>query len=86
MNLEKIRRKIDVIDRKILFLLARRRNLAQKTIIVKRKNNLPVKDAAREKAIIDTLTEKAERCGLDKKFVARLFRTIVSESRRRQKI
>lgn len=85
MNLEKIRRKIDVIDQKILILLARRRNLAQKTAVIKRKNNFPVKDPAREKAIIDTLTEKAERCGLEGKFIARLFQMIIRESRRRQK-
>ncbi len=58
-KIEKFRKKIDRIDRQLVFLLLARRELAQKIGIIKQKDSIPVKDSDRETAIIHRIQQLA---------------------------
>lgn len=86
MKLEEIRGKIDNIDSEILHLLSIRFYLAKKANKVKSKLKLPIIDLSREKEIIKKLEDKSKDFNLSAKFVLSIFKEIISESKRLQKI
>ncbi len=80
MSLENWRNKIDEIDAELLSLLNRRAKYALKIGEVKRLQQLPVFDPAREEAILNRLSELNEG-PLSHQSVIRLFERIIDESR-----
>jgi prephenate dehydratase len=82
-SLEDLRRKINVIDREILYLLARRITLSDQAARFKDVNN--IRDAVREKEILNRLMEEATGRGVDPSFVNILFKTILDYSVARQR-
>jgi len=83
MTLEEIRIKINKIDTQILEKLNQRMYLSLQT----RKFKTKIKDSNRESQVLDQIKHKAK--GFDfvrKKFAEKIFKKIIHESRRIQKI
>ena len=79
------RRRIDEIDLKIVELLNRRAQVVEQIAHCKRRSRMSVTDAARERAVIKRVGTNNPG-PLDSEAVARIFRTILQESRRFQKL
>lgn len=79
--LNAIRRDIDRINRGLLALLNRRSKLANRIGKIKAASGLPVRDPARERAILDSLVA-ANPGPLDARAVRTLFAAIIRETRR----
>ncbi|MEK9175383.1 MAG: chorismate mutase [Patescibacteria group bacterium] len=84
MELEEIRKKLDTIDENILNLIAERIFYAPQIAEYKKKNNLPIYDAKREKQIIESKKMLAEKLGIDGEFVEKIFTILMEASRKEQ--
>lgn len=82
--MHELRRQIDDINHQLLILLAKRRALVLKIAEAKKALKLPVRDKAREKAMLDRVLKDAETLGLPPDSTAAVFKTIFKESRRLQ--
>jgi chorismate mutase len=78
MPIEHYRDKIDEVDGKIVELLEKRVDLAKKIGVVKRKQGLPVSDAARENSVLSRVTGMTK---LNKGFVRKIFEEIITYCR-----
>ncbi len=81
MRLEEIRKNIDEIDAQLIELIKRRLACSKQVAEFKHDNNMQVFDAAREKAILAALGEKA---GDDRQAVELIWQTLMEQSRARQ--
>lgn len=79
---EEIRNKIDETDKRLLNILEKRFELSREMAMYKLVNNLPVKDNKRERQIIN---DRIDSSVLDKKFLKKIFREILRESKKIQK-
>ncbi len=79
-NFDKLRRKIDSLDKKILDLLAERGEIALEIRELKEENSLGVYDPVREK-LIEKKLEKLNKGPLSDEAVLRIFREIISACR-----
>lgn len=84
-KLEKLRKKIDKLDEKLLKLLARRLFLSKKIGEIKKDKNLKIKQIEREKEITKRMLNFGKKFGIKKKFVLSLIRLLLEESRELQK-
>lgn len=84
--IDKRRKSINEIDEEILELLSKRNNLAKQIGNVKKSLEMPVFDKKREEEIMKKISKRAERLGLDKKFVKEVFRNIFKNSKASQKL
>lgn len=75
-----LRDKITALDKQLLELVAKRRELSTDVINTKIKANLPVRDTTREQALIKTLIEQGKRYHLDEIFIKRLYQIIIEDS------
>jgi chorismate mutase/prephenate dehydratase len=75
-----LRRKIDLIDRKILDLLDQRRRIAEKIIKMKIKSGLKVTDRKRENEIIKNLMKRTKNKIL-RKYVPSIYKIIFKISK-----
>lgn len=78
------RNAIEVVDRRIVALLAQRIALGLRAAAAKRSAGLPLKDKAREAEVIERALAEARSHGLAEKAVKRIFEHIVDMSRRAQ--
>jgi len=81
MDIEYWRNEIDELDEELLRLLNMRARLALKIGELKKAAGLPICDPERERAVLQKL-QLANGGPLDPGAVAKLFRRIISESRR----
>jgi len=72
-ELEKLRKEIDLIDKKIIALIEKRVDAARKIGAVKNGKGLPVSDPEREKEVLD----KVAKSKLDKDFVKNIYKSII---------
>jgi chorismate mutase / prephenate dehydratase len=79
------RRRIDEIDLKILELLNRRAQVVEQIAHCKRRSRMSVTDESRERTVLKRVGTNNPG-PLDSEAVARIFRTILQESRRFQKL
>lgn len=79
--LEPLRDEIDRIDRQVVELLARRKQVIQKVTEVKQEHDLPTHHPAREENLITARRHQAVQAGLDPDYVEELFRTVLRHSR-----
>ncbi len=79
-DLEKIRTKIDKIDFTLISLVGKRFELSEKIALIKQKNGISVRNAKREKNALTDRVSWAQKEGVDKKFINRLFKVIFSQS------
>jgi chorismate mutase len=84
-TIEKKRKKIDKLDKKILLNLAERISIAKDIADYKIKNDIPVYQKEREKEILQKLTKLGKENDLRDKFIDDIFNRIIKESRLVQK-
>lgn len=85
MDIDDIRKRIDLLDDVLLRIFNERARLALEIGLLKKEQRLPVFDPAREKRIFARM--KGENPGpLDDGAVVRLFERVVDESRRLERI
>jgi chorismate mutase len=78
------RNAIEVVDRRIVALLAQRIELALRAAKAKEAAGLPLVDGAREAEVISRVTFEGRRHGLSSAGVEQIFERIVAMSRRAQ--
>jgi chorismate mutase len=81
-DLSKFRKEIDKLDKELIEIIKQRLIICKKLGDFKMKNGLRVRDRKREKQII---ADKIEKSSLDSRFIKKLFKLIMKESRRLQK-
>jgi chorismate mutase len=85
VDIDEIRKRIDLLDDVLLRIFNERARLALEIGHAKKKLNLPVFDPAREKRIFNRM--KADNPGpLDNDAIIRMFERVVDESRRLERI
>lgn len=84
LGVGRMRKAVDVIDREIVRLLAKRRDLALAIGRVKAARGLPVQAPDREAELLAVIREEALLQGLDQQHVQRLFEEVLAESRSAQ--
>jgi chorismate mutase len=77
---EKSRKAIEIFDEKMLEIVALRMDEVEVIGAHKKKNGLPVKDALRERKILNNLVKKGSEFGLQKDFVKSLYSVIIDHS------
>lgn len=80
-ELETLRRKLDIIDQKIVSLLAKRQAEVERVVKLKKTHNLPVYHPAREENLISHLRNQGAEAGLDSDYIEELYRRILRQSR-----
>lgn len=84
MDLESLRKQIDLLDENLLQLLKKRFSLTHQVGKLKKQRKLPIEDAKREEEILSRLLSKAETFGLGGGFIKSLFKQILEESKKEQ--
>jgi chorismate mutase len=77
-ELEQYRKQIDQIDELILKALSERVKICRAIGLVKKKRDMPVRDASRENEIYGNAKEKSIEFGLDPLQVEAVYREIVN--------
>jgi 3-deoxy-7-phosphoheptulonate synthase len=85
LGIGRMRGAIDLVDRDIVRMLARRRKLTSKIGEVKADRGMPVYAPTREGELLGMIREEAELLGLDKEYVSGLFNEILEDSRAAQR-
>jgi chorismate mutase len=85
MDIEKIREKIDAIDKEILDLLKERFSFMPEIAKYKQGEEIEIEDKTQEGKVISRALVRAGVRGLDSSFVRGLFEDIIKESKRLQK-
>ena len=85
MKLENIRKELDIIDAKLIKLLAKRQAYMPFVGKYKKENNLPFNQPEREKEILKSKGKMAKDLGLDPNFVEKVFLLIFKNSKEIQK-
>ena len=75
-NMADLRQSMDDLDRVILSALGERARLSREIVGAKSEAASPLRDEARETALLDHRSAYGERLGLDPVFVRRLYREI----------
>jgi 3-deoxy-7-phosphoheptulonate synthase len=85
LGIVRLRADIDLVDREIVRLLARRVKRAVEIAHIKVEESIPLRSPDREVDLLADVREEAERLGLDPKVVHRLFEEILEYSRFEQR-
>lgn len=83
-SLPLLRSAIDVLDREMLQLMARRMALVAEVAAFKRLRGLPVRDPDREREILDDRCQRADALGLPRGEIESVFRLVLRASRDHQ--
>lgn len=75
-ELEIWRKQIDIIDEKILRLLAKRVKVIKKIGLYKSRHNLPVLDQARWNQVLNSNLKKAQSLNLSRNFIRKILNII----------
>ena len=84
LGVNRIRMNIDMIDRDLVRLLARRHHLAMQVGRIKAERGMPVQIPEREEELLGIIREEAEVVGSDPDQVERIFVLILEQSRNAQ--
>jgi len=82
--IDKSRESINEIDEEILKLLSKRKDLVKEIGKLKNSLDIPIFDKKREEEILDKISQKAKKHGLNKEFTEEIFRAIFKNSRTSQ--
>jgi chorismate mutase/prephenate dehydrogenase len=80
VTLGELRDQIDAVDRQVLDLLAQRMRIVTNVGRVKRSGNAQIRDAERERQVLDARREMAEQRGLDPEPIESIYRQIILAS------
>lgn len=83
-DLVSLRRELDGVDRGLVDLIARRLELVAQVGIAKARTETPVRDAERERAVLDGVVAVAQERGVSGELVRRIFREIIGHAVDRQ--
>lgn len=78
MQINELRSRINAINDEMLSLFLQRMELSKQIAEIKRENNLPVFDRAREREVLESMTEKA---GDMQEYVSAFFQKVMEISR-----
>jgi 3-deoxy-7-phosphoheptulonate synthase len=84
LGIERLRDRIDLIDRHIVRLLSRRQELALEIGMTKQRQGLPVQIPERERQLLTDIEGEAAAWGVDVGHARALFTLVLAESRRLQ--
>lgn len=79
-TLNALRHDINEIDSDLLVLLAKRRRISHSVVEYKISNNKPIRDEAREQALLEKLISYGKSLGLDAYYINNVFQTILEDS------
>ena len=79
MTMTQVREEIDLLDKELVLLLARRQKCIEMAAVVKNDKNLVVDEERIEEVIVNVVSF-GESCGLDKKISEPLWRTLINLS------
>ena len=82
-KLKSYKKRIDVIDKKIVNLLSLRFNLAKWVSSYKKKNKIEITDKKREVQVLNNIKKNSNK--KHQKFMVDIFRNIIDYSKRMQK-
>jgi chorismate mutase len=85
LKLNRYRQQIDNIDENVLKLISKRIFFIKKIAKFKDDNKLKIISWEREKTILEQIGKLSIKLKLNKKFVSKLFKLILTESKRIQK-
>lgn len=85
INIEPLRRQINITDKKIIALIGERLRIAKKIGQLKKTNGLPITNRKREAEVIAIAFKNGKPFCLKETFVTKLFKLIISESKKVQK-
>ena len=75
-TLEDLRAEIDVVDRGIVLLLAKRFEIVKQIGEFKKKNHQVVVDNSRFQKVLKKVEELANQTGIDKEFIDKIYKEI----------
>jgi chorismate mutase len=81
-KIKKLRKKVDTVDGKLVYLLAERFKITKEIMLLKKKNGISVKDKTREDYIFKEATNLAKKLKIDMGFIADIFKKILKESKK----
>ncbi|HAM34412.1 MAG TPA: hypothetical protein DEB40_08790 [Elusimicrobia bacterium] len=81
LRLTRLRSRIDILDREIVRLLARRLRFVGALSILKSR----VRDTRREAAVMERVARQARRCGADEVFIRGIYAAVLRASREFQR-
>jgi len=79
IGMKEVREEIDLLDKELVLLLARRQKCIEMAALVKNDKNLII-DEERIEDVIQKVTSFGENCGLDKRISEPLWRKLISLS------
>ncbi len=83
-TIDELRQQIDAIDKELIELLAKRKEVSKKIGEIKKELQIDVFDEKRWEDIVKKVQQKAEELHLDKDFVKKIFETIHEHSKKIQ--
>lgn len=83
-EIESLRKKIDEIDKEILYLLKKRNEISRQIGEVKRRSGASIRDQEREREKYQQVCEKARELELNMNYVKKIFENIIEMSRQVQ--
>lgn len=86
MKLDKLRKKIDQVDRKIIDLVGQRLAVVKKISEIKKKDKIPVTDKKRETEVMAKIRSYSASNNISVQLAESIFRLIIKENKRVQKL
>ena len=85
MDIEELRKEIDNINSEIVRLISKRNKVVKKIGDYKKNKGLEIYDSKREIEILKKIKLLAKKEGLNEKFILRIFKEILKNSKELQK-
>ena len=82
IKIEKLRKKVDTIDSKLISLLSDRFKITKEIQSLKKKVGLGLRDSSREDDIIKEAVKLSKKLKLDNNFIVDIFKKILKESKK----
>jgi chorismate mutase len=76
-ELNELRKNINIIDKKIIALLAERFKFTEEVGLHKAKNSLPAQDINREALLFQNIVQLSEQFGLNPAYASEIYRCII---------
>ncbi|MBI3385898.1 chorismate mutase [Candidatus Gottesmanbacteria bacterium] len=83
-TLLRLRKAIDILDSRLLQLIAKRQLLSVAVAREKCRRRIAIQDKKREQEVIKDRREKGESLGIDRRVTEQLFTVLIAESKRIQ--
>ena len=81
-EIEKLRKRVDIVDGKLVSLLAERFKTTKEIIFLKKRDGLAVKDGRREDIILKEASKLAKEIKINTDFIKDIFKRILKESKK----